>query len=80
MLGWLSLELECPEASEHVMLSFPESYWFSGCSDVVMVTLGLLGLLVSCCEGGPLDLVLERPRLTGFLSGRELLGVKVGLG
>ena len=52
IIGWVSLLLECPEASEQVKLSLPESYWvvlkcFSGCSAGVRVTLGLPGLLLS---------------------------------
>ena len=48
MSGWGSLKVECPEASEHVML-FPESYCMlrdmMPRSYCVRVMLGLLGLL-----------------------------------
>ncbi len=62
-----SLEFECPEASEHVMLSFPESYWLpSRWSAGVMVTLGLPGLLASGEENLP---EVSRPRNAGLVAG-----------
>lgn len=78
MLVWLlSLLLECPEASEQVMLSFPESYWLRGCSAGVMVTLGLPGLFLLSWVNFDLE---ERPRKAGLgmVQGTRPGGVGLG--
>ena len=68
LAGWFSLELG-PDASEHVMLSLPESYWLSGCSAGVTVTLGLPGLPTSCDESMPLGRKLRYLGLVTALEG-----------